>query len=91
MKIFVTNHTQISEDLTSVCLWIEIADKHLPFLLTKHLQCIKTSIIFFPVVILVISILSILCCVCGCIAKCVSDDEEDSNQQNQQLQEVRLT
>ena len=40
MKKFVINHTQIFVDLTSVCFWIEIADKHLRFLQTKHLQCI---------------------------------------------------
>ena len=39
MKMFVINHTQVSEDFTSVCLWIEIADKYLRFLQTKHLQC----------------------------------------------------
>ena len=40
MKIFVFNQTQISVELTSVCFWIWIADKHLQFLQTKHLQCI---------------------------------------------------
>ena len=39
MKIFVINHTQIFIELTNVCVWIWIADKHLRFLQTKHLQC----------------------------------------------------
>ena len=38
MKIFVINHTQIFVELTNVCVWIWIADKHLQFLRTKHLQ-----------------------------------------------------
>ena len=40
MKIFLVKHTQISAELTSVCFWIVIADQHLQFLQTKHLQCI---------------------------------------------------
>ena len=39
MKIFIINHTQISVASTNVWFWIWIADKHLRFLKTKHLQC----------------------------------------------------
>ena len=39
MKKFVINHTEIFVELASVCFWIWIADKHLRFLQTKHLQC----------------------------------------------------
>ena len=39
MRIFVINHTQISVETASVCFWIWIADKHLRFPQTKHLQC----------------------------------------------------
>ena len=39
MKMIVINHKKIFVELTSVCFWIVIADKHLRFLQTKYLQC----------------------------------------------------
>ena len=46
MKIFVINRTQIFVDLTSIWFWIEIADKHLQFLQTKHLQwCLALALL----------------------------------------------
>ena len=43
MKIFVINHTQIFVDLISIGFWMEIADIHLQFRQTKHLQCVQLS------------------------------------------------
>ena len=39
MKIFLIYHTQIAVESKSICVWIVIAEKHLRFLQTKHLQC----------------------------------------------------
>ena len=38
-KIFVDNQRQKYVEITNNCLRIKIADKHLRFLQTKHLQC----------------------------------------------------
>ena len=40
MKISAINYTREHVELTKVCFWIGIADEHLQFLQTKHLQCI---------------------------------------------------
>ena len=46
-KTFVVDHRQKYVEIAKDCLWIEIADEHLRFLQTKHLQCnaITTSVI----------------------------------------------
>ena len=38
-KKFVDDHRQKYTEITKNCLGIEIADEHLRFLQTKHLQC----------------------------------------------------
>ena len=38
-KKFVDDYRQKYVEITKKCLWIEIADKRLRFLQTKHLQC----------------------------------------------------
>ena len=38
-KKFVDDHRQKYVEITKICLGIEIADKRLRFLQTKHLQC----------------------------------------------------
>ena len=38
-KKFVVDHRQKYVEVAKDCLWIEIADEHLRFLQTKHLQC----------------------------------------------------
>ena len=38
-KTFVVDHRQKYAEIANDSLWIEIADEHLRFLQTKHLQC----------------------------------------------------
>ena len=38
-KKFIDDHRQKYAEITKNCLGIEIADEHLRFLQTKHLQC----------------------------------------------------
>ena len=43
-KTFVVDHRQKYVEIAKDCLWIEIADKRLQFLQTKHLKCDRCSL-----------------------------------------------
>ena len=43
-KTFVDDYRQKYVEITKKCLWIEIADKRLRFLQTKHLQCMESMV-----------------------------------------------